>query len=302
MHQAARANAAVLWTGHNRFLLTNLKHTTMAFIPSSSLVGTFSRQVGAAAISRLQALHANAAHDVLGVSSSDSSFSHHALTLSSDDLADALSGPQAYQTFEPQVNVPALAAFAFVTVVFGLLQIRINMVQSAANRRTAALDNLRQVKSLQLSADDFAPADATDAGANEDEKTDRSRRVAEVSVRAALDEYEAALREELSLRQIVPGVRIVAPGDPRSAEADLAAARQFLGLEINDAGELVTPVGEAEDAAAVQMSSSSKKEGEEGEGMSTGSKAVLLAVAMLQLGLLYLLSFDPMKATDVVFN
>ena len=36
--------------------------------------------------------------------------------------------------------------------------------------------------------------------------------------------------------------------------------------------------------------------------MSTGSKAVLLAVAMLQLGLLYLLSFDPMKATDVVFN
>ena len=45
------------------------------------------------------------------------------------------------------------------------------------------------------------------------------------------------------------------------------------------------------------------KEGEEGEeGMSTGSKAVLLAVAVLQLGLLYLLSFDPMKATDVVFN
>lgn len=287
----------------------------MAFIPSSSLVQTSSRQVGgAAAISHLQALDVNAAaHDVL-VSSSGSSFSHHALTLSSDDLADALSGPQAYQTFEPQVNVPALSAFAFVTVVFGLLQIRINLVQSAANRRTAALDNLRQVKSLQLSADDFAPADAdaADGGASaasnddNDEKSDRSRRVVAASVRAALDEYEAALREELSLRQIVPGaVRIVAPGDPRSAEADLAAARQFLGLEINDAGELVTPVGETNGtstAAAVQMSSKSK-EGEEGEeGMSTGSKAVLLAVAVLQLGLLYLLSFDPMKATDVVFN
>ena len=292
----------------------------MAFIPSSSLVQTSSRQVGAAAaISRLQALDINAAHDVpMPISDhGSSSFSHHALTLSSDDLADALSGPQAYQTFEPQVNVPALAAFAFVTVVFGLLQIRINLVQSAANRRTAALDNLRQVKSLQLSADDFAPADAdaTDASdggasaANSDdngEKSDRSRRVAEASVRAALDEYEAALREELRLRQIVPGaVRIVAPGDPRSAEADLAAARQFLGMEINDAGELVTPVAETDGtstAAAVQRSSKSK-EGEEGEeGMSTGSKAVLLAVAMLQLGLLYLLSFDPMKATDVVFN
>ena len=287
----------------------------MAFIPSSSLVQTSSRQVvGAAAISRLQALSIHAAaHDVL-VSSSDSSFSHHALALSSDDLADALSGPQAYQTFEPEVNVPALSAFAFVTVVFGLLQIRINLVQAAANRRTAALDNLRQVKSLQLSADDFAlaDADASDGGASaasnddNDEKSDRSRRVAAASVRAALDEYEAALREELRLRQIVPGaVRIVAPGDPRSAEADLAAARQFLGMEINDAGELVTPVAETDGtrtAAAVQRSSKSK-EGEEGEeGMSTGSKAVLLAVAVLQLGLLYLLSFDPMKATDVVFN
>ena len=293
--------------GHNRFLL--IESTTMAFIPSSSLADTFGRQVGAAAaISRFQALHANPAHDALGVSSSDSSFSHHALTLSTDDLAEALSGPQTYQTFEPEVNVPALAAFAFVTVVFGLLQIRINGVQSAADRRKTALDNLRQVKSLQLSADDFASADADDATeggeSDNEEKADRSRRVAEASVRAALDEYEAALREELGLRQIVPGVRIVAPGDPRSAEADLAAARQFLGLEINDAGELVTPVGETNGTtAAVQMGSASKKEGEVGkEGMSTGSKAVLLAVAMLQLGLLYLLSFDPMKATDVAFN
>ena len=285
----------------------------MAFIPSSYLVETSSRQVGAAAaISRLHALDVNAAaHDVqTPMPDHGSSFSHHALTLSSDDLADALSGPQAYQTFEPQVNVPALAAFAFVTAVFGLLQIRINLVQSAANRRTVALDNLRQVKSLQLSADDFAPAaaDAAEGGASDtndnDEKTERSKRVAAASVRAALDEYEAALREELSLRQIVPGVRIVAPGDPRSAEADLAAARQFLGLEVNDAGELVTPVGETNGTStdAVQMSGKSKEEEEGEEGMSTGSKAVLLAVAMLQLGLLYLLSFDPMKATDVVFN
>ena len=110
-----------------------------------------------------------------------------------------------------------------------------------------------------------------------------------------VDEYEAALREELSLRQIVPGVRIVAPGDPRSADsADLAAARQFLGLDINDAGEVV-PI----EKGTVVPRNTEGDVGEEGkeEGMSTGSKAVLLAVAVLQLGLLYLLSFDPMAAT-----
>ena len=227
---------------------------------------------------------------MLLASSPPSSFSHQpfgTLLTASDDLSAALTAPAPYQTFEPVVNVPALGAFAFVTVVFGLLQLRINQVQNAAERRKAALESLRVVKSLQLGADEFSAADDIDDGRSS---------ISEARVRAALDEYEAALREELSLRQIVPGVRIVAPGDPRSAEADVAAARQFLGLDINDAGEVV-PVKEG---AAVQRSTGNEGEeggGGKGEGMSTGSKAVLLAVAVLQLGLLYLLSFDPMAAT-----
>ena len=240
-------------------------------------------------------------------SSPPSSFSHQpfgTLLTASDDLSAALTAPAPYQTFEPQVNGPALGAFAFVTVVFGLLQLRINQVQNAAERRKAALESLRVVKSLQLGADDFSAAtddDGEDSGdrgevAGTDTKpADRSRGISEASVRAALDEYEAALREELSLRQIVPGVRIVAPGDPRSADsADLAAARQFLGLDINDAGEVV-PI----EKGTVVPRNTEGDVGEEGkeEGMSTGSKAVLLAVAVLQLGLLYLLSFDPMAAT-----
>lgn len=35
----------------------------------------------------------------------------------------------ASQTFEPQVNVPALSAFLVIAVVFGLLQLRINSVR-----------------------------------------------------------------------------------------------------------------------------------------------------------------------------
>ena len=226
---------------------------------------------------------------MLLASSPPSSFSHQpfgTLLAASDDLSAALTAPAPYQTFEPVVNVPALGAFAFVTVVFGLLQLRINRVQTAAERRKAALESLRVVKSLQLGADDFS-ADLVDT-----KSADRSS-ISEASVRSALDEYEAALREELGLRQLVPGIRIVAPGDPKSAEADLAAARQFLGLDINDAGEVV-PIAEG---TAVQRSTGNENEEEGEKGMSTASKAVLLAVAVLQLGLLYLLSFDPMAAT-----
>ena len=261
----------------------------MAFLPSSAV----RRAPGRIASTRIQA----AAHDVLLTSSHSSSFSDQpfgTLLAASDDLSAALTAPAPYQTFEPVVNVPALGAFAFVTVVFGLLQLRINRVQTAAERRKAALESLRVVKSLQLGADDFAAAaDVDEEVEDTDTKPAGRSSFSEASVRAALDEYEAALREELGLRQIVPGIRIVAPGDPKSAEADLAAARQFLGLDINDAGEVV-PIAEG---TAVQRSTGNENEEEGEKGMSTASKAVLLAVAVLQLGLLYLLSFDPMAAT-----
>ena len=234
---------------------------------------------------------------LLASSHSPSSFSHQpfgTLLAASDDLSAALTAPAPYQTFEPVVNVPALGAFAFVTVVFGLLQLRINLVQTAAERRKAALESLRVVKSLQLGADDFsAAADVDEEVVDVDTKPAGRSSISEASVRAALDEYEAALREELGLRQIVPGIRIVAPGDPKSAEADVAAARQFLRLDINDAGDVV-PIKEG---AVVPRGIEGEGGGGKEEGMSTASKAVLLAVAVLQLGLLYLLSFDPMAAT-----
>ena len=267
---------------------------SMAFLPSSAALGKARGRPSVVASTRTQA----AAHDVLLPSSPPSSFSDQpfgTLLAASDDLSAALTAPAPYQTFEPVVNVPALSAFAFVTVVFGLLQLRINQVQTAAERRKAALESLRVVKSLQLGADDFAAA-AKDVDEEVDDtgtKPAGRSSISEASVRAALDEYEAALREELGLRQIVPGIRIVAPGDPKSAEADLAAARQFLGLAINDAGEVV-PIAEG---TAVQRSTGNENEEEGEKGMSTASKAVLLAVAVLQLGLLYLLSFDPMAAT-----
>ena len=144
---------------------------------------------------------------MLLASSHSSSFSHQpfgTLLAASDDLSAALTAPAPYQTFEPVVNVPALGAFAFVTVVFGLLQLRINRVQTAAERRKAALESLRVVKSLQLGADDFsAAADVDEEVVDVDTKPAGRSSISEASVRAALDEYEAALREEVAA--VLPG-------------------------------------------------------------------------------------------------
>lgn len=91
------------------------------------------------------------------------------------------------QEFEPIVNVPAATAFLLIAVVFTLLQLRINAVSSAAKKRSEALDALRIVESLQLSGDDA------------------KERPGELQVVSAKREYEDALRNELSLRTIIPG-------------------------------------------------------------------------------------------------
>lgn len=181
------------------------------------------------------------------------------------------------QTFEPVVNMPAVFAFLFISVVFSLLQIRISGINRAAGRRSEALQILREVKSIQLSASDLSGEESRPS------KNDVAR---------ALAEYEKALREELDLRTVIPGVRIVAPNDPKGQEDDLRAVRQFLDMDISEGGEIV-PI--ASDITEEEPSSVVKSQE---TGMSSGSKAVLAAVALVQVLLLVLLSFDPMTADN----
>ena len=152
--------------------------------------------------------------------------------------------------------MPALGSFLIILLVFSLLQWRISAVEKAAGRRKEALEQLRVVKSKELSSVGDARPDAE-------------------MVSNALREYENALNEEKSLRTVVPGVRIVAPNGPaENSYEDIAAAKQFLGVDLEPGRE---------------------KE-EERTGLSTGAVAVLAVVALSQLGLLYMLSFDPMGA------
>jgi hypothetical protein len=167
--------------------------------------------------------------------------------------------------FEAQVNAPALGAFAVIFVVFGLLQLRTNQVNDAALRRKEALQVLRAIKSQELSGT-FEEKPSPDA------------------IRKAVDAYKSCIDEEERLRNVVPGVvRIVAPNGPASAsEEEVQAAKQFLGIDLTEGGAVVPNM---------KRSDVSKEDSK----MSGGAVAVLAVVGLTQIGLLFLLSFDPMS-------
>lgn len=200
----------------------------------------------------------------------------------------APSGISPVQEFEPVLNEQAAASFVIIAVVFTLLQLRINAVSNAAKRRSLALEELRKVESLQLSASDVG--------------VDASDRPDEEQVAQAKFEYENALKEELGLRTIVPGVRIVAPNDPKRDEEERAAAKRFLGWGSEEFGDDDTENDVDKDNNILGLDGNQKRnqKGESGNaGLSEISKLVLFGVASMLIVLLWTLSFDPMVADQV---
>ena len=181
--------------------------------------------------------------------------------------------------FEPVLNIEATVSFTIIAILFALLQYRINAVTNAATRRSTALVELRQAESLQLSN----PTIDTNV------------------ITRAKNEYESALRRELRLRTILPGVRIAAPNDAARSEEDRAAAKRFLGWENEDFGYDVDAPTIDEKAGSSRGGNNNniasvEEEGGDGNGLSNGSKLILAGVASMLLVLLWTLSFDPMTA------
>lgn len=201
------------------------------------------------------------------------SFTSTSRTVVLDDAVASVGGVEnAAAVFEPVVNVPALAAFALVVVVFGTLQLRITAVAAAAERRVSALETLRRVKAAELGGGDGAPD-------------------AEV-VAAAVDAFASALREEEDLRTVAPGVRVAAPNAAERDDEIVDAARRFLGVDLRaaDADEN-DDENETRDGSPSLSANPSR-------GWSTGALAVIAAVVASQIVLLYVLSFDPLASKD----
>lgn len=228
------------------------------------------------------------------------------------------------QTFEPQVNTPALFAFAIIAVVFSLLQFRINSVSSAATKREEALVFLRQVKAEQLDLASSIKSKSSSSGeggsgsgtsellSNNNTMNDK--------VNKAIEAYKDALQEELNLRTVLPGVRIAAPNDAIKREEDIAAAKQFLNWDIAadleddesidssaNQNQKQTETEESKKTSLLMQSrrrfdnqdSGKVSSSAEDKPMSNVAKAVLLTVAMSQIALLVLLSMDPMSTNSI---
>lgn len=185
----------------------------------------------------------------------------------------------------------AIFSFLVVSTLFSLLQLRINAIGNAARKREEALNTLRQVKMAQL------------------DTSNSNLMPTEQDVKAATEAYEDALDQELSLRTIIPGVRIVAPNDPKQKKEEISAARQFLGREIDN-----VEYSSSDDHQDSYSPSDSKKSlllksrrrfdekndmiKDSPEAMSIGSQVVLLGVSLILMGLLFILSFDPVTGEN----
>jgi len=198
-----------------------------------------------------------------------------------DEMPSSLStlGIETIQTFEPVVNYPALVSFLVIAVTFGLLQLRMNRVQSASVRRNNALKTLRQAKAMQLSS--------SDAGMQEND------------VYNALSEYKNALTREENLRTIVPGVRIAAPNNPENSEDDIKYAKLYLGWDLSvEENDERSQSRQTSNQNTIQRNNMSIDD----KDMPLGAKLTLGIVGASQLGLLCLFSFDPMTSGDIFGN
>jgi len=123
---------------------------------------------------------------------------------------------------DPILVNAGLSAVVTVIISYFFYNARVEAAEEASERREVALQDLRTARQGQFSS-------------NASEQTSTE------VVEAAASAYEDALRKEMHLRQIVPGLgwRLDFPDDPVSREEDKAAARQFLGLEITEDGNIV---------------------------------------------------------------
>jgi hypothetical protein len=206
-------------------------------------------------------------------------------------------------TFEPVLNVPALIIFLGITLVFGFLQFRVAAIGSAVDRRTQALQRLRSVKAKQLSGD-LVLLDTNKKSDTNDSDIDKQNEATTNNtnglVQAATDEYRQALEEVEHLRTIIPGiVRIAAPPVATAImEENMAAAKQFLGIDL-ESRSLARGEEEKVDKKKTANDSSVEEEQQQ-KNLNPVLIAVLVAVGISQIGLLYLLSFDPMMPSSNV--
>lgn len=118
------------------------------------------------------------------------------------------------------IALPVTAVGTIFAVLYLSYQNRLVDIELAQQTTEEALAALKEIRSAQIS---FSGG----GGVNPEE------------FQRALENYEYVLRQELMLRSILPGVKVLdAPNDPFEREEDVVAAKMFLGMRITRDGKL----------------------------------------------------------------
>lgn len=165
--------------------------------------------------------------------------------------------------FSPVLNVPALSSFSVIFCIFVLLQLRVRSIGRAADERTKALEELRRTKANELGGD-----------------------ASTADVERALENYRRTYERVEDLRTVVPGLARIVPPPSQSMTRERmndndAAARQFLGVESD-------------------VPAQNNDENEE-KSLPLPLALLLAVVAISQIGVLLLLSVDPITSNNA-FN
>eukprot|EP00587_Corethron_hystrix_P009863 CAMPEP_0113314944 /NCGR_PEP_ID=MMETSP0010_2-20120614/10800_1 /TAXON_ID=216773 ORGANISM="Corethron hystrix, Strain 308" /NCGR_SAMPLE_ID=MMETSP0010_2 /ASSEMBLY_ACC=CAM_ASM_000155 /LENGTH=217 /DNA_ID=CAMNT_0000171327 /DNA_START=447 /DNA_END=1100 /DNA_ORIENTATION=- /assembly_acc=CAM_ASM_000155 len=208
-------------------------------------------------------------------------------------------------TFSAQTDPVATSVVAVITLVFGALMYRANLVKSAAESRREAATTLRTAREEVTAQQQLMRVKSISGGNSEDLKRMEQESI-ELSIAAtnAEQSYRIALDIEGQLRDILPGIRVISPDAP-AAEMEREIRELLPDMR---ASEEKDHMGEFEDSMDLKpgfsterrdkrnVSDQGKPEDSEQQ-MSPGKVLVLVTVALSQILLLVMLSFDPMKAS-----
>jgi hypothetical protein len=177
-------------------------------------------------------------------------------------------------TFEPILNIPAFTVFLFIMTIFILLQYRIRLIDTAANERNVALQQLRQMKVIQLS---------------------NPTNISIQQINDTINEYERTYNRFESLRTILPNIRIVSPPssniNQRLQEEHEIAAQKYLGINTTS-----TSGGTEQENEATTLTSTSSTTTTISPFVRNG--IILLIVGTQILLFLFLIGTDPMMMSS----
>lgn len=142
------------------------------------------------------------------------------------------------ENFDQTIAFPVTVVSIGIAAVYWVYSDRVSDIEIATYRTEEALRLVREEKMSQFVGNGGGGSSSVVNGGSDSDTLILEEEA--LSATQLKDMYEAALREELQLRLLKPGIKVpFIEEDPSSLEEKRVAARQFLGLDITEDGTLI---------------------------------------------------------------